>query len=318
MRIGVIGAGHMGRLHAGKVAELAAENTAVSLAGVADTHPERARALASSLGAAAAPSSDALLAQSDAVIVAVPTIAHHAVVRAALAAGCDVLVEKPIAASVEEGEALLAQARAAGRILQVGHLEWFNSAMGVIRSRITRPRFVEAHRMGPFSDRATDIDVVRDLMIHDLEILQQILGEEPCRVEAIGIPVLSANIDIANARVTYPGGCVANLTASRVSPTPMRKLRFFQNDGYFSVDFLEQTAVVFRREPARDGEAPRIEMEKLEVDRGDALMTQLRAFVEAVATRKSCEPSGGGDGALGALRTALQLVEAMPAIEELE
>jgi predicted dehydrogenase len=318
MRIGVIGAGHMGRLHAEKVSELGGEADPVTLSGIADIHPERALDLATRLGTVAFESTPALLHASDAVIVAVPTVAHHAVVSAALSAGCDVLVEKPIAASVTEGEALLAQAREARLILQVGHLEWFNSAMAVIRERITRPRFVEAHRMGPFSDRATDIDVVRDLMIHDLEILHQILGEEPVRAEAIGIPVLSSNIDIANARITYPGGCVANLTASRVSPTPMRKLRFFQNDGYFSIDFLEQTAVVFRRDAGPSGEAPRIEMEKLHVDRGDALMTQLRAFVEAARTRKPSDPCGRGDGALGALRTALRLIDAMPPLEELE
>jgi predicted dehydrogenase len=172
--------------------------------------------------------------------------------------------------------------------------------------------------MGPFSDRATDIDVVRDLMIHDLEILHRILGEEPARMEAIGIPVLTSNVDIANARLTFPGGCVANLTASRVSPTPMRKLRFFQKDGYFSIDFLEQSAVVFRRQGGEGGASPRIEMEKLDVDRGDALLTQLRAFVEAVRSRKPASGCARGVGALGALRTALALVDAMPSVEELE
>jgi len=318
MRIGVIGAGHMGRLHAEKVRQLHSEDRDVELAGVTDTHPERASHLASRVGSRAYSDAAELVARCDAVIVAVPTRAHHEVVRQALAAGCDVLVEKPIASTVAEGEDLLARARKEQRVLQVGHLEWFNSALQGIRQRITRPRFVEAHRMGPFSERAADIDVVRDLMIHDLEILQNILGEEPCRIESIGIPVVSSQIDIANARVTYPGGCVANLTASRVSPTPMRKLRFFQKDGYFSIDFLEQTAVVFRRAQDASGGPVRVVMENLEVDRGDALLAQLRVFVAAVRRRESPRDCGGGDGALGALRVALRVIDAMPSFEEIE
>ncbi len=318
MRIGVIGAGHMGSLHAEKVLELAGDDPEVSLSGVVDLRPAVAEHVAARTGTRVFADAADAIAGCDAVIVAVPTVSHYEVVRRALEGGCDVLVEKPIAASVEEGRELLDLARRHERVLHVGHIEWFNSAMAVIRKRIARPRFVEAHRMGPFTDRATDIDVVRDLMIHDLEILSQILGEQPSRIEAIGVPVLTSKVDIANARLTWDSGCVANLTASRVSPTPMRKLRFFQNDGYFSIDFLEQTAVVFRRETPPDGGAPRIEMEKLEVDRGDALLSQLRAFVGSVRTRKSIPESRGGDGALGALSTALRVVRAMPALEDLE
>jgi predicted dehydrogenase len=167
--------------------------------------------------------------------------------------------------------------------------------------------------MGPFSERATDIDVVRDLMIHDLDILQQLLGEEPDRVESIGIPVLTPNVDIANARLSYPSGCVANLTASRVSRTPMRKIRFFQPNGYFSIDFLEQSAVVFRRERAGEGAEPEIQIERPVVSRGDALLAQLRCFLEALRTR--VQPDGA---ALGALRTALRVIDAMPSLDELE
>jgi predicted dehydrogenase len=180
---------------------------------------------------------------------------------------------------------------------------------------VGRLRFVEAHRLGPFAGRATDVDVVRDLMIHDLDIVQRLVGEEPERVEAIGVPVLSENVDIANARVTFPGGCVANLTASRVSVQPLRRLRFFQPDGYFSVDFLAQTAAVFRRVAGAEGEAPRIEMEELKIDRGDALASQLRAFFQAVRTRET--PPGSGEQALAALRTALRVVAAMPPPDEL-
>jgi len=213
--------------------------------------------------------------------------------------------------------------------------------MEVIGKHIHRPRFIEVHRMGPFPERATDVDVVRDLMIHDLDILQQLLGAEPERIEAVGVPVLTENVDIANARVTYPCGAVANLTASRVSPTPMRKLRFFQRDGYFSVDFLEQSALVARRLPGQSDAGPSVEVERLEVPRGDALLAQLRSFAYAHETRTRPHSNGAGqlarsagvggaaypcgpadtsgpgavDGAwgLGALRTAVRVVEAIEA-----
>jgi predicted dehydrogenase len=185
--------------------------------------------------------------------------------------------------------------------------------MQVIRERIDRPLFAEVHRMGPFPDRSTDVDVVRDVMIHDLEILQRLLGEEPSRIDAIGVPVLSSEVDIANARLHFPGGCVANLTASRVSATPMRKLRFFQRDGYFSIDFLEQKAVVFRREAVPGGGPPRIGMEQLETDPADALQLQLESFVEAI--REGRSPVVDAAGGLAALRTALRVREAMPDLD---
>lgn len=316
IRIGIVGAGHMGRLHADKVARLAEEDDGVSFAGVADLALSRAQEVAAPLGAASFDGAAPLLRHCTAVIVAVPTVEHAAIVSAAFDTGCDVLVEKPLAATVEEGEALLARAAREKRVLEVGHLERFNAAMQAIRDQITQPRFVEAHRMGPFPDRATDIDVVRDLMIHDLDLLQQLLGEVPERIEAIGVPVLSGNVDIANARLTYPGGCVANLTASRVSPTPMRKLRFFQKDGYFSIDFLEQSAVIFRR-GGGDGEEKSIQMEKLDVDPSDALWTQLRRFVDSLRSREVPLRGAHGNGALGALRTALRVVDAMPSFDEL-
>jgi len=248
----------------------------------------------------------------------VPTSAHRDVVRDALLADLDVLVEKPIAALPEEAEELLQLAQRRARVLQVGHLEWFNAAMQTVRSLIRRPRFVEAHRLGPFPDRATDVDVVRDLMIHDLDIVQRLVGEEPERLEAIGVPVITDRVDIANARLTFPGGCVANFTASRVSPTPMRKVRFFQPDGYFSIDFLEQSVVIARRVADESG-GKRVDVQRLPIDREDALLSQLRAFVEAVETRKVLEGSGTtAMSAVSALRTALRVIDAMPSLEELE
>jgi predicted dehydrogenase len=197
----------------------------------------------------------------------------------------------------------------------VGHLEWFNTAMEVIRARIRRPRFAEVHRIGPFPDRCTDVDVVRDLMIHDLDILQQLLGEEPERVEAIGVSVMTDTVDIANARLVFPGGCIANLTASRVSTVPVRRLRLFERDACFDVDFLARSAAVARR-PDPGGVPPLasdpldVEVEELKTEAEDTLLAQLRAFVTAVEKRRLPEPS-----AVGALRTALRVVAAMPSID---
>lgn len=305
----------MGSLHAKKVAELARAGEGVVLVGVADLDIERARAVAQANGVLALATDDSVATLADAAIVAVPTIAHAAVTAPLLRAGLDVLLEKPIAACLEDAQELIDLARRHERILQVGHLERFNAALRRVRERIDRPRFVEAHRLGPFPGRATDVDVVRDLMIHDLDLLQHLLGEEPERIDAIGVPVLSREIDIANARLVYPGGCVANLTASRVSGTPLRKLRIFQASGYLSIDLLEQTAVVFQRHEDIAGGPPRIEMEKLEIKRADALLAQLRSFVEVVRTR--AEPAVTGEDALRTLRTALRVVAAMLPLDRL-
>ena len=315
LRIAVAGAGHMGRLHAAKVVARAEAAGDAALVAVVDVDGARAHELALLHGVRAAADLAALAGEVDAAIVAVPTVAHGAVVGAALAQGLDVLVEKPIAASVEEAEALLARAEAQGALLQVGHLEWFNAAMRTVASRVTRPRFFEGHRMGPFPARATDVDVVRDLMIHDIDIVQRLVGAEPERIDAIGVPVLTDKVDIANARLSFPGGAVANLTASRVSPTPMRKLRFFQADGYFSIDFLEQAVVIAQREAKTAGGAPEIRVEKLSIDRGDALAEQLQAFLRGVRARRV--EAGDADQGLSALRTALRVVAAMPPLETL-
>jgi predicted dehydrogenase len=314
IRLAVAGAGHMGKLHAAKVAALGSAGGAV-LVGVADLDGERARDVAAAHGARAVTDLRELGGELDAAIVAVPTVAHGAVVAAALELGLDVLVEKPIAASIEEAEALLAQAAAREALLQVGHLEWFNAAMRTVATRVRRPRFFEGHRMGPFPARATDVDVVRDLMIHDIDIVQRLVGAEPERVDAIGVPVLTDKVDIANARLTFPGGAVANLTASRVSPTPMRKLRFFQADGYFSIDFLEQAVVIAQREAAAGGGERKIAVERVPIDRGDALAAQLQAFLRGIRERRV--EAGDADQGLSALRTALRVNAAMPPLEAL-
>lgn len=314
-RILVVGAGHMGSLHAQKVAELEKSGIA-KLAAIADVDEERAQATLTGHPCRRVPDFRSVLSEADAAIVAVPTIAHFETVSACLAAGLDVLVEKPIAATLAEGEKLLSLASEQALLLQVGHLEWFNAAMATMAERVTRPRFIECHRMGPFTARATDVDVVRDLMIHDIDIVQRLLGEEPERIESIGVPLLTEQVDLANARLNFASGCIGNFTASRVSPTPMRKIRFFQKDGYFSVDFLDQAVVIARRVLEPESGEKRIDVERLEIDRADALLHQLQSFVDSLKERKLT--AGAAKDALAALRTAVRVIDAMPDLEELE
>jgi len=315
VRFAVVGAGHMGRLHAAKIAALAEETGELTLVGVADLERARAEEAAFACGARAVADYHELFGEVDAAVVAVPTVVHGEVVAAALDCGLDVLVEKPIAATLEEAEALLARAAARAALLQVGHLEWFNAAMRNVAARARRPRFFEGHRMGPFAARATDVDVVRDLMIHDIDIVQRLVGEEPERIDAIGVPVLTSQVDIANARLSFANGAVANLTASRVSPTPMRKLRFFQADGYFSIDFLEQAVVIAQREAATPSGERKIQIDRVAIDRGDALAAQLQAFLRGIRERRV--EAGDADQGLSALRTALRVNAAMPPVEAL-
>jgi len=316
LRLAVLGVGHMGRLHARKVSALAAGDCSVALIGVADSNAERAAEIAAEVGARGVVDFRDLLAEIDAAIVAVPTVDHYEVVCETLTAGVDVLVEKPIAATLPEAKKILSIARDGGRVLQVGHLEWFNAAMREVVASIRRPRFVESHRLGPFPGRGTDVDVVRDLMIHDLDLIQRLVGEEPTRIEAVGVPVISDSVDIANARIGFPGGCVANLTASRVSPKPMRRIRFFQRDGYFSIDFLEQVVAIARRlEVGTSGER-RIDLQRIEIDPEDALLSQLGSFIEAVRTRSV--RAGAAHEGLSALRTALRVIDAMQPLDDLQ
>jgi predicted dehydrogenase len=310
LRVAVIGVGHMGRYHAEKVAALARADGSVALAAVCDRHLDRARAAGDLHGGLATADARAAIAAADAAIVAVPTAAHAEIVALALDAGLDVLVEKPIATTLAEAEQLVALARARGRVLQVGHLEWFNAAMRTVAARAKKPRFFEGHRLGPFPGRSLDIDVVLDLMIHDVDIVQRLVGAEPVRIEALGVPVLTARTDIANARLVFADGCVANLTASRVSSKPLRKLRFFQPDGYFAIDFLDSSVTIGQRDAASGNGERGIAFETLKIDREDALANQLRAFVQGVRERRPV--AGGGDQGLAALRTALRIVAALP------
>lgn len=304
LRVGVVGAGHLGRFHAEKYAHL----PGVRLVAVADRDIARAQASAVRHGAAAEPEAERLLGKVDCVSVAVPTREHFSVVRSFLGAGVDVLVEKPLAATRGEGRELLRLAESSGRILQVGHLERFNPAVGRLLERTRGVRFVEAHRLASFVERGTDVDVIRDLMIHDLDILLALLPVPLRSVEAVGVPVLSECIDIANARLRFADGAIANLTASRVSTKRERKLRVFQPDAYFSLDYEgRQLRTCWRRVTPEGG--PEVEWQEETFDDGDPLEAELRAFVTAVRSRQP-PPVSAHDG-LRALEAAEQVIAAL-------
>jgi predicted dehydrogenase len=285
-RFAVVGAGHLGRFHAEKYDFI----DEADLAAVVDVDEGRARALASKYGCEALTDHRALAGRVDAASVVVPTVLHHRVAKDLLDAGMDVLVEKPIATSLAEADDLIRAAQARGAILQVGHVERFNPALVTLGSRIRSPRFIESHRLGSFSGRATDVDVVLDLMIHDLDIIASLVGGELASVEAVGVPILSENVDIANARVKFTGGCIANITASRVSMTPVRKIRIFQPDAYVSIDFIASRIDLYRID--RSSGAPEIAAEQITIEKSDALETEIRAFVKSVKTRERPLVSG--------------------------
>lgn len=321
LRMAVVGAGRMGRFHAEKIAALAAQTGELALVAVADLHLDRAQAVALPLGARACRNAREAFAGAQAAVVAVPTTVHAELAQAALCAGLDVLVEKPIAATLPEAEQIAATARAQGRVLQVGHLEWFNAALRRILPLPAAPRFIEAQRIGPFPARGSDLDVVRDLMIHDLDILLRIAGE-PVQVEAVGAAVVSDKLDIANARLRFADGCVANVTASRISEAPQRKLRFFTPAGYFSADLIAQSVHSAQLVPpdasaaaAGAAAAPnatavrRMARSRLDVARTDSLEMQLRAFLAAVRERRV--RAGNAEQGLAALRTALRVLSAI-------
>lgn len=279
VRAGVIGVGALGRHHARIYAAL--EN--VRLTGVCDLRIERARDVAAELGCPAFDRPERLLPEVDLVSVAVPTTEHHRLARFFLQAGKDVLVEKPMTSTPAEAEDLVSIAAQRQRILQIGHVERFNPAVDVLFSSGIRPRFIEVHRLASFSPRSLDIDVVLDLMIHDLDIILALDDSEILQIDAVGVPVLTHKVDIANTRLRFASGLIANLTASRVSAERMRKFRVFSNRSYVSLDLLSRSVRVFRLEgePGR----PRLAEERYEPDDREPLARQIAAFVDAVRTR---------------------------------
>ncbi len=296
LRIAVVGAGEFGRRHM----RVVSRSEQAELAGVVDIDPARAAAAAAEWGGAVFPNLEALAGQVDAAIVATPTTAHVATASALIKAGIDVLVEKPIAADLESARRLVETARANGRILQVGHLERFNPAVAAAGRIVRLPLFFEVHRLSPFTPRSLDVDVVLDLMIHDLDIVLAMVGRMPEEIRAAGISVLTPKVDIANVRLAFPGGCIANLTASRVSTERVRKLRIFQPRQYISVDYARQEAFTLEVTPDHA-----IASNPMPVEKDEPLRLELESFFECVARRRP--PLVGGEDACRALEVALAI-----------
>ncbi|MEM6911127.1 MAG: Gfo/Idh/MocA family oxidoreductase [Verrucomicrobiota bacterium] len=303
-RLAVVGVGSIGQNHARVVAEL--ENA--ELSGIYDADPDRAREIANAFGARTFSSLDEVMAASDGVSVAVPTAYHREVGETLLRAGKHVLVEKPIANSLEEARALVDLANEKRLTLQVGHIERFNPVLQELEAHLDHPRFIEAHRLSPFPKRSLDIGVVLDLMIHDLEIILHLVRSKVASIDAVGVPVLTKREDIANARLRFENGCVANITASRISPEKLRKIRVFQENAYLSLDYQEQTGHIFRREGLE------ISREEVAVEKDEPLKRELRSFAESVAT--GTQPKVSGHQGMAALELALEvtrLIEAQTA-----
>jgi predicted dehydrogenase len=300
LRAGVIGVGHMGRLHAHKYAAAAG----VELAAVADRNAGTAERVGAELGVAWHTDHRALLGAVDLVSIAVSTDAHHAVARDCLQGGVHVLVEKPMTETLQQADELIALARARALCLQVGHLERFSAALVALRAEIARPLFIESHRLACFTPRGTEVNVVLDLMIHDIDLVLDLVRSPIVELRASGASVLTDDVDIGNARLEFESGCVANITASRVSRQPMRKLRVFQRDRYLAVDTMHDGIAIARRQPGAGGE-PRIEFEQRGLEKGDPLMREVEAFVHAV--RSGTAPAVGGEQARRALEVALRI-----------
>lgn len=297
IKVGVAGVGAMGKNHARVLASL----EGAQLTSIYDLDQARAEELASQYGAKAVTTLEELSALTDAVAVAVPTVAHRKVAGFLLEQGKHVLVEKPLSDSLTEAQELVALADARSLVLQVGHIERFNPVMRQLEERIRQPRFIEATRLSPFPNRSMDVGVVLDVMIHDLEIILHLVRSPVVSVDTAGMPVLTKREDIANARLRFENGCVANVTASRISDKKMRKIQVFHLDGYISLDYQEQSGHIYRR----DGMT--IAREEVEVEKDEPLKLELAAFLEAV--RRGVQPLVTGQQGADALHLAIRITE---------
>ena len=313
-RAGVIGVGSLGFHHA----RILREVPSAEMVGVYDADAARAAAVAEQLGVRAFPELEELLSRIDAAVVAVPTTFHAAVALTALDRGVHLLIEKPLASTLEEADQIVDSAQEAGLLVATGHVERFNSVLAACEPYLSEPRFIESHRLAPFNPRGTDVAVVLDLMIHDIDLVLSLAGRPAESVSAVGVPVLTPNIDIANARLVFEGGAVANITASRVSRERMRKIRFFQPSGYISLDLASGTGEFLRlregmRAGAFDSAPPALEeiVERIEIagDGKEPLRRELDAFIAAVRGEREVVVSGrDGRRALG---VALQIVQSI-------
>ena len=294
-RVGVVGVGHIGKNHARLYAGLPnAQFTAIY-----DTNPSIAGQYAAEFGVEAAASLEEFAQRIDAASIATPTSTHFEIGRELLTRGKHLLVEKPIADNTAHASELAELAAARGLVLQVGHVERFNPVLSALEKRLTNPRFIEAHRLSPYPNRSTDIGVVLDLMIHDLEIILHLVRSPVQTIDAVGVPVLSRGEDIANARIRFENGCVANVTSSRISPEQMRKIRVFQEDVYLSLDYQNQTGEMYRRTP--EG----LKREDVDIEREEPLKRELAAFIECAATGRA--PKVSGFQAAAALELAVEI-----------
>jgi predicted dehydrogenase len=303
LRVGVVGVGYLGRFHALIYSRL----PGVELVGVADTSAEIAQQVATEAGCAAYVDGKDLLGQVDAVSVVVPTTAHLAVARPFLEHGVHVLLEKPIATTAAEGRAIVQLARRSGAVLQVGHLERYNGGVMALAARIAEPRFIEAHRMSGFVARATDVDVISDLMIHDIDIILSLVRSDIVSIAAVGTPVLTSHIDIANARLEFANGAVANVIASRVSRDKSRRIRIFQERCYLSLDFIEQHLDVVYPHDRPGEEWPEIVSERVTIEPVKPLDAEIADFIACVRERR--EPLVSGEVGVEALEVALAVKE---------
>ena len=299
-RAGVIGVGHIGKSHARVYSELAAEPAAgVELAALFDLDKAALAAAAERHGTPAAVSLESFAQRVDAATIATPPPDHFETARFLLERGKHVLVEKPITDNTAQARELSALAQRAGCVLQVGHIERFNPAFGALEALLTRPRFIEAHRLSPYPQRSTEIGVVLDLKIHDLEIILHLVRSPVAHIDAVGVPVLSRGEDIANARLRFADGCVANVTASRISPEKMRKIRVFQEDAYLSLDYQAQTGEMYRRTPGG------IAREAVQIEKDEPLRRELQSFIECA--RGGLAPKVSGQQAAAALALAIDI-----------
>lgn len=306
LRCAVIGVGYLGNFHAQKYAAL----PGVELVGVVDNDVARATEIASSLGTKAFNDHRELIGLVDAVSVVVPTQHHHAIAKDFLSAGVHVLIEKPITATIEEADELIVIADQKKVVFQVGHLERFNPALVALDEILVEPLFIESVRIAPFKPRGTDVNVVLDLMIHDIDIIQHIVKSPVEKIDAIGAPVFTGEEDIANARILFESGCVANVTASRISLKSERKMRIFQRDAYITLDFQNRKVLVAQK---GSGElfpgVPNVKVDEKELEQADALKSEIESFLQAIREGKQPQVSGR-DGRM-ALETALKINRAL-------
>ncbi len=299
LKIGVVGAGYLGTFHCDKYTQL----DEVDLVAVADTDEDKRKAASGRFKVTTYADYRKLSGLVDAVSIVVPTISHYEVAGYFLKRGIPVLLEKPITDTVSHAKKLVKLAGQNNTAFQIGHLERFNSAIRTVKDMINKPVFIEVHRLSPFTVRGTDVDVIRDLMIHDLDIIFSLIQSDIVSIDAVGVPVLTDKIDIANARLKFKNGCVANVTASRVSTEKMRKIRLFQGDSYFSIDYGTSKVNIVK---INQGTHPELEAKQLEISKEDSLLEEIKSFIYAVKTKT--EPVVKGVDGLLALESAFKIL----------